>query len=902
MRNVLRLAKGAVGVRQRGGLLAAVMLIWMAALMPTAAHAADYTVGPAPAWIVSVAPGAPTPDLVSQASNGELYLLTDTQVLAGGQHHVTYRRVVTTALNANGVDAVANIEIPFDPAYQTLVLHSLDVVRNGHVISKLKTARIQILQRETELEARVYDGTKTVNVALDDVRVGDTVDYSYSTTGRNPVFKGIEFGTATLQFAVPVARVHVRMLSPLEKHLAITARNTAIKPAMSEHDGLSDHVWDVVNPPVLKVEDDAPDWYSPYAEVSWSEFSDWAAVAQWAQPLYEVPTTLSPALQAQVDRIAKSEPTPAGRMLAALRLVQSEVRYLGVEIGLNSQAPNSPALVYARRFGDCKDKTLLTLTLLKHLGVEAHAALVNTTLQRGLADMHAAPGMFDHVLVQARVDGKVWWIDPTRDTQNADLQHLVQPDYGIALVVDPHTKELTPMTRPSPSAANHHLNVVFDASAGLEKPVHYSLETTTTGSAAESLRAYVSSTNLADIQKKYLNFYATGYPHITVAAPLQVRDDEPNNRIVSKETYDIANILTYSSDRKEHYLTIQLRDIEQLLFEPSVTVRKSPLRLTYPQDVSEDIDVLLPASNWKVEPGTTVVDDPAFQFEQTVKLEGTHLFITEHYQALTDEVATKEMPRYLSDLKRARDIDGYQFMWHDASPATASTTGKASMLDRMNWPLVLLAMAMFAFWIWLAVVAYRYDPAPTATADFRWVGIGGWLIVLAIGLTLRPLMYFHYLSTVADVMSIDHWSKLTTFGSTHYNALWAPALLLELATGLAQFVFSVLLLPLLFLRRSNFPRLAIVVLVSGFVLHDVNLALLHLIPTAAHPSGEPLKSIDLAIGVTIWSAYLLMSKRVKATFTRRYRSNAAQPPPLDLENIAEANESQAQAILWPAKD
>ena len=894
MRNVLRLAKGTVGVCRRGGWLVVVLLMWMAALMPAAARPADYTVGPAPAWVVSVAPGTSTPDQVSRASNGELYLLTDTQVLAGGEHHVTYRRVVTTALNANGVDAVANIEIPFDPAYQTLVLHSLDIVRNGHVISKLKTARIQVLQRETELDARVYDGTKTVNVALDDVRIGDTVDYSYSTTGRNPVFKANEFGTATLQFAVPVARVYVRMLSPLGKRIAFAARNTSMTPAVSEHDGLSDHVWDVTNPTVLKVEDDAPDWYSPYAEVSWSEFADWMAVVQWAQPLYEVPATLSPALQAQVDHIAKSEPTPAGRMLAALRLVQSEVRYLGVEIGLNSQAPNPPALVYARRFGDCKDKTLLTLTLLKHLGVEAHAALVNTTFQRGLADVLAAPGMFDHVLVQARVDGKVWWIDPTRDTQNADLQHLVQPDYGLALVVDPHTKGLTAMARPSPSAAGRHLNVVFDASAGLEKPVRYSVETTATGSVAESLRAYVSSTNLADLQKKYLNFYAAGYPHITVAAPLQVRDDGPNNRLVTKETYDIADILTYSNDRKEHYLTIHLRDIEQLLFEPSVTVRKSPLRLSYPQDVSQDTDVLLPASNWKVEPGTTVIDDPAFRFEQTVKLEGTHLFITEHYQALTDEVAAKDMPRFVSDLERARNIDGYQFTWRDASPAAVSTADKASVLDRMNWPLVLLAMAMFGFWMWLVVVAYRYDPAPVATTDLRWVGIGGWLIVLAIMLTVRVLTYFHYLSTVADAMSLESWSKLTTYGGPHYNALWAPALLLELATGLAQIMFSTLLLPLLFLRRSNFPRLAMVVLISGFVLHVVNLALLHLIPTAAHRPDELSNSIGSAIGTTIWSAYLLTSSRVKATFTRRHRAQATPPLPPNLDHVAVANEFGGQ--------
>ena len=37
-----------------------------------------------------------------------------------------------------------------------------------------------------------------------------------------------------------------------------------------------------------------------------------------------------------------------------------------------------------RRFGDCKDKTLLLLSLLDALGIEAYPALVNTDVQRGI--------------------------------------------------------------------------------------------------------------------------------------------------------------------------------------------------------------------------------------------------------------------------------------------------------------------------------------------------------------------------------------------------------------------------------------------------------------------------------------------------------------------------------------
>ncbi|WP_230474890.1 DUF3857 domain-containing protein [Dyella monticola] len=799
----------------------------------------------------------------------------DTQVLARDQQHVTYRRLVINAVNASGVNSVANIQIRFDPSYQSLVLHSIDIVRNGHIIPKLATARIQVLQREAELEAQIYDGTKTVNVFLDDVREGDTVDYSYSTSGRNPVFKGLDFGAALLQFSSPVARVYSRLLVSSSKHISFAARNTSLKPAISHHNGLLDYVWDVVNPPVLKVENDAPFWYMPYAEVTWSEFADWQTVARWAQPLYQVPEALSPELQAQVDRIAKTEQTSVGRMLAALRLVQGDVRYLGVEIGQNSHAPNPPALVYARRFGDCKDKTLLLLTLLEHLGIDAHAALVNTVLQRGLADVLPSPGVFDHVLVQAQIDGRVWWIDPARYLQKANLADLYQPDYGLALIVDPHTQGLTAMPRAAAGSSARHLDVLFDARAGFDKPVRYTLETTTTGMYAEAIRARLSSTNITDVEKSYLNFRATHYAHIKLAAPLQVRDDEAANHIITKETYTIPDMLQPSSDAKQRVADFLLPDISQVLREPPDTIRKSPLRLIYPHDVSQRTEVLLPA-NWPLKPRSTVIDDPAFHFEQSTIIDGSRLVILDHFQALTDEVSAQDMSRYVGNLARARAIVGYELAWSNQAAASRATTVAPSGFDRMNWPLVLLALASFGFWTWLAITTYRYDPAPSSDCDKRWVGIGGWLLLPTLAFALRPLLYGKNLANLAVIMDIDRWSQLTTYGHHAYNAMWAPLLLLELINDSAQFVFSLLLLLLLFKHRSNFPRIAVWILISGAAAYMVVLGLEGLIPNIKADPQASTRAVSNLIGSALWSVYLLRSQRVKATFVRRYHASTPQ--------------------------
>lgn len=860
------------------------MLGVLAAASPWSAYAAEYQLGPVPAWVIPSEAGLSGATQAGKGGDGVAYRLVDTQVLAGERQRVRYRRVVATAFNASGVDAIANVEIPFDPSYQTLTLHAIDVIRHGRRISRLASARIEVLQRESQLEARIYDGTRTVNVVLDDVRVGDTVDYSYSTRGSNPVFGGHDFGSMTLQYDVPVERSHARLLFPRGAQVNLAPRHLTTQPVVSEHDGLRDFTWDVRNVPAVTVETGAPEWYAPDAEIAWSEFADWGAVARWAAPLYRVPSTLDRALQAQVERIRRAEPSPVGKMLAALRLVQGEVRYLGVEIGPNAHAPNPPAIVFARRFGDCKDKTLLTLTLLRHLGIEAHAALVNTSLRRAIADRLPDPGAFDHVLVQAQVDGKTWWIDPTRYIQEADAGHLYQPDYGMALIVAPETRGLTPMGKPGPSSSGHSLRVTFDGRAGFDHPVPFTVETTAFGEEAETLRATLASTALDDLQKRYLNFYANDYPHISVASPLQVRDDKAANRIVTTEHYLIADIASHATDRAGQVARFYASDMDQLLRDPQVTIRKAPLALAYPLDVSEHTEVLLP-EEWPIKPHVTTIDDPAFHFEQRTTLEGLRLVIDRHFRGLKDAIAADDMRRYLADLARGRKGTGYELWWNDEHPATgASPPAKRSMLDRMNWLVALLALGMLAFWYWLASVAHRYDPAPRGDAGGRLAGIGGWLIVLGISLVLRPLVLLASLSKLGQAMSMENWTALTTFGSSTYNALWAPLLLAELAVWLGQLVFSLLLLILFFRRRSSFPRLAVALLVAFAVAQAGDVAMGSLLPATGVQPADIAQVAKTALYVAIWSTYLLCSERVRSTFVVRYRCTT--PPSVPRAEIA----------------
>ena len=99
-------------------------------------------------------------------------------------------------------------------------------------------------------------------------------------------------------------------------------------------------------------------------------------------------------------------------------------------------------MVFARRFGDCKDKSLLFVTILHALGIEAYPVLVNATLGRGIWDWQPSVSAFDHCIAVVLCRGQTYWLDPTLNYQRGPLAAHYLPGYGCGLVISPQTTGL----------------------------------------------------------------------------------------------------------------------------------------------------------------------------------------------------------------------------------------------------------------------------------------------------------------------------------------------------------------------------------------------------------------------------------------------------------------------------
>lgn len=845
-------------------LIAAVSSLLLGAAVALPAQT-PYQIGPPPSWVKFHQPNLTAPSL---ATEGWEYVLSDRQESVGPSGIERYWHVAYRVLDEGAVKENSQLEISFDSTYQDLILHSVRVLRGSRAIDQLKPARMHVAQRETELEYQIFDGTLSVVVLLEDVRRGDVIDYSFTRRGSNPVFRGHFMTRFRVQENVPMHRQYVRLRWARGRPPHLRTHRTELQPAITADGSAREYEWERQNVPALVVESNVPDWFDPFPAVQVSDFDSWRDVAAWGDSLFP-DAAVPPALRDLVAEIRASSASPERRALRALRFVQDEIRYMGVEIGANSHRPYSPAVVTKRRYGDCKDKTLLLTTMLRALGITARPALVSTTFGAHLSAFHPTASVFDHAIVQVVLDGREYWIDPSGLYERGGLGD-VAASYGAALVLGGGSDSLVPMFVPRRNEPLTDIVVSFDI-GGIGQPTTMRVDSRYIGSAANSMRSSISDNSRKELRQNYAEYYAKLYPSIRSEQEPDIEDDEDGNTLRFTERYTIPDFWTGDSTEG---LTGKFEPLELSFSMPSATAteRRMPLAVYYPAHMRYTINARL-HEGWSIKPEDERITTPAARFSYASKVSDKVLTLSYEYETLSDHVMPAAATSHIKDMARALDLLVYRV----TPPGGNRRQADGGLI---NWSVLFAALFAAVIACFAALRVSRAQvavagappgpaapvPGPGSLRHDEPVGLGGWLVLVGLGVTVTPFRVLVTLIQSLSGYSTTTWAALTTPGASNYHPGWAPILMFELLGNIALFVFSVLLAWLFYRRKRQFPIVftwivllswafvAIDHLAAGFVpLQD---------PDPVNWAGDFMR----LLAAVLWIAYMRRSRRVRNTF------------------------------------
>ena len=317
--------------------------------------------------------------------------------------------------------------------------------------------------------------------------------------------------------------------------------------------------------------------------------------------------------------------------------MQDEIRYLGIELGRYSHQPTLPAKVFARRFGDCKDKSLLLATVLKSMGVDAAPALVDSTAGRSLDAQQPSPFAFDHVIVQAKIAGKTYWFDPTMSYQRGGLDKYYDPDYERALVL--RERALINWRRFLFRRLMPVLFLVKEKYEGQSSrgPISLQVSTTYVGDEADNMRQFLSGYSLTELGKNYLNFYGEANPSIKAVGLPEVVDDQVANKIVVRERYLINE---FWKENKHYFLA---EKISEQTGKPGVTQRSMPLRISYPLSINETIEINL-SERYNIASDRGTISNDVVRFDYDFSTKSNNIKLEYSLKTMADSIPVDKSP------------------------------------------------------------------------------------------------------------------------------------------------------------------------------------------------------------------------------------------------------------------
>lgn len=673
--------------------LAAALVLGVLVLAQAAGARTLYDIGPAPDWPLPQ-PGQADPADLQGLDHDRVYLLLRDQVSLLGTVPERYVHSIVRVLRQTAVADVASIQIEVAPGYEQIRFHGISLRRDGAVHDRLDSARISILRRESGLEHGLVDEVRTILLVLEDVRVGDEVELAFTRIGINPGLGGLYADRIAVARSWPVLRRSIRVLSPPEHAPRWQLTGATLAHDSLVEDGVRIDRWTAGPLDAVLHDAEAPAWHRPLGSLELSGARDWAQVAAWATPLYRPDAELDARVAIEALRIREHHADAESRLLEAVRFVQDEIRYTGLEIDAHSFVPHPVGQTLARRYGDCKDKTLLLIGLLKALGIRSEAALVSTTSGHRLPDALPGPYAFDHVIARVQFQGRDWWIDATNQFQRGRLHAFAQADFGHALVLDGTGAGLTAMPAPDleqPDTDIQETIELVDAGKRIGGEGRVTIVTTYRGVRADEMRGRFARSGRQVFERSYHNFLSGYYDDVESVKPPAWQDDEDENRFTVTEWYRLR-APWQAIDDERHDSTVWLTVLHSHLSLPSRRIRAAPLALGRPGHVRQQIKVVLD-KGWTRHSDRFEMANAFFSARSQMELTDSSLLASGDVRFHTAEVEADAVDGYVKALGDARSRMSYSLSTYaiaaaerDRSiPARAAMNPLSALVDAL-WP------------------------------------------------------------------------------------------------------------------------------------------------------------------------------------------------------------------------
>lgn len=450
-----------------------------------------------------------------------------------------------------------------------------------------------------------YSDVKRVRFTFPSIEKDCIVEYEYVVKNDRPFFQD----EWRIQSYLPIIKNRFRLelptilLTPVvsgglgwnwrymayQKFIGEPKVDSPLNPEGSIRTKKSIFTWEVDNIAPLEPEYAMPSHADYMARVRFarSEWETWSDVTRWYYAgLFLPQLTLTPTIKKTAQELTVSCKTEEEKIEKIFRYVQ-QCRYVAIALGVGGIQPNTPETVLSRQYGDCKDKSILLISLLKSIGIEATPVLVKTK-SRGRIDGNFPTWDFNHMIAKAKTStGKVFWLDATASF--CPLGEIPYECEGVRALVMFSDSTSTLETIPTSTEEQNAINVGIEATLSENSQAEFKVRLTYKGEFGLVKRYQFSEKTEKEMAAYCKELVSEKFPNATVRTYSIINLDSVNQPLTLDVAYAVENAVQTQGDL--NMLNIDpfqlLNDSRWLKSEK----RNYPVQVQHPYSINKTIRV-----------------------------------------------------------------------------------------------------------------------------------------------------------------------------------------------------------------------------------------------------------------------------------------------------------------------
>ncbi len=511
-----------------------------------------------------------------------------------GNAVMTYKTAMTI-LNKNGEDA-SNMKEYYDNFSSISGLRAALYDGNGNKIKDYKSSDFK--DRSAVSEGTLYQDTRVKYLEFLHTSFPYTIEFSYTVDFKGILSYPTWYPASTWSHAIENSNYTFKIPEAMTfKYLKSKGLKTdSIKIKDKTH-----YKWTCSNVPAMEFEQMSIGLRNvmPWVNLAPNQFEydnskanieNWKNLGSWLFTLSNGGQVLPEATKAKVQSLIKDAKTPKEKIKTLYNYLQSNTRYVGVQLGIGGFKPITSEKVSAVNYSDCKGLSNYMKALLLEAGIKSNLVVIGSgipSLKKNFASMNQA----NHMILCVPMEKDTLWLECTSQSKPAGFIGNNNSDRTVLLITEEGGKLVqTPAYSPNSNFQKRKAKVDLDE----EGSANIGIETQYGNSQYED-NVGMLFIEPSEKRKRVMNNLSIPNMQITELNYVQPDKDVPvlNEKINLKCT----QLLTKGGDKL--FLTLNLLNRQENSITP-IEARKTFFGVEYGFNDEDEITYTIP-KGYKVE-------------------------------------------------------------------------------------------------------------------------------------------------------------------------------------------------------------------------------------------------------------------------------------------------------------